>query len=171
MAIAERIKRIRNFRKLTQKELGLAIGFDRKTADVRIAQYETATRTPKEKYVNAIANALQVRPASLTVPDIDSYTGILHTLFALEDVYGLRINSLDDEICLTLDKSFGLTYLSMSEMFSTWHKEAEKLKNGEITKEDYDNWRYNFPKIEAERTKAAHDAYRRKRAAETSESE
>ncbi len=48
MAIGERIKRARNFRKLTQKELGLAVGFEENTADVRIAQYESNTRTPKE---------------------------------------------------------------------------------------------------------------------------
>lgn len=30
-------------------------------------------------------------------------------------------------------------------MFSAWQQQAEKLKNGEITKEEYDNWRYNYP--------------------------
>lgn len=48
MAIKERIKRIRNLRNLIQKELGLTIGFDKNTADVRIAQYESNTRRPKE---------------------------------------------------------------------------------------------------------------------------
>ena len=36
MAIGERIKRIRNFRKLTQAQLGKAVGL----SDVRIRQYE-----------------------------------------------------------------------------------------------------------------------------------
>ena len=26
-------------------------------------------------------------------------------------------------------------------------EQAEKLKNGEITKEEYDHWRYNYPKF------------------------
>lgn len=160
MAIGERIKRIRNFRKLTQKELGLAIGFDANTADVRVAQYETGTRTPKEKYVNALADVLDVVPYSLNVPDIESYVGVLHTLFALEDLYGLKINSINGELCLTLDKSVGTTFHSMFDMLSLWQKESEKLKNGEISQEDYDNWRYNYPKIEAERTRAALDARR-----------
>jgi len=158
MAIGERIKRIRNFRKLTQKDLGLAIGFDENTADVRVAQYETGTRTPKEKYINAIAAVLQISPSALAVPDIDNYIGVLQTLFALEDIYGLKINSIDGELCLTLDKSIGTSYLTMFDMFSAWQTQSEKLKNGEISQEDYDNWRYNYPKIEAERTRAALDA-------------
>ncbi|OQA74082.1 MAG: Helix-turn-helix domain protein [Firmicutes bacterium ADurb.Bin248] len=158
MAIGERIKRIRNFRKLTQKDLGLAIGFDENTADVRVAQYETGTRTPKEKYINAIAAVLQISPSALSVPDIDNYIGVLQTLFALEDIYGLKINSIDGELCLALDKSIGTSYLTMFDMFSAWQTQSEKLKNGEISQEDYDNWRYNYPKIEAEHTRAALDA-------------
>jgi len=46
MAIGERIRFIRNLRGMTQKGLGAAVGFDEKTADVRIAQYESGTRTP-----------------------------------------------------------------------------------------------------------------------------
>lgn len=50
----------------------------------------------------------------------------------------------------------------MFEMFSAWQKEAEKLKNGEITKEDYDTWRYNYPRIETEYFKTELDAYKLK---------
>ena len=48
----------------------------------------------------------------------------------------------------------------MFDILHAWQQEAEKLKNGEITKEEYDTWRYNYPRIEAERTKAAIDAIR-----------
>jgi transcriptional regulator with XRE-family HTH domain len=130
---------------MTQKWLGMAIGFDEKTADVRVAQYESGTRTPKENYVSDIANALEVSPKALAIPDIDSYVGLAHTLFALEDLYGIGIGDIDGELCLRLDKSKGMTYLSMFDMFSAWQQEAEKLKNEEITKEEYDAWRYNYP--------------------------
>ena len=50
-----------------------------------MAQYESGTRTPKENYVVDIANALDVSPKALDLPDIDSYVGLAHTLFALED--------------------------------------------------------------------------------------
>ncbi len=165
MAIGERIRFIRNLRGMTQKHLGMAVGFDEKAADVRMAQYESGTRTPKEKLTADIASALDVSPQALAVPDIESYTGLLHTLFAVEDLYGLSIGSIDGELCLRLDKSRGMTYLSMFEMFNAWKKEAAKLENGEITKAEYDAWRYNYPKAEAERARAALDARRAERSA------
>ena len=148
MAIGERIRFIRNLRGMTQKLLGKLIGFDERTADVRIAQYESGTRTPKEKMITDLANALEIRPEALNVPDIQSYVGLMHTLFALEDLYGLKINSIDGEVCLTLDKHKGMTYVTMFDMFHAWQKEAEKYRNDEISKEEYDQWRYRYPKLD-----------------------
>lgn len=160
MAIGERIRFIRNLRGMTQKYLGMVAGFDEKTADVRMAQYEAGTRTPKENMVNSLAVALGISPEALTVPDIDSYVGVMHTLFALEDLYGLKINNLDGELCITLDKFNSPSFTTMFDMFSKWQKEYDKFKRGEITKDEYDDWRYNYPRIEAERTKTALDARR-----------
>ena len=75
-----------------------------------------------------LVNALEVTPKALDVPEIDNYVGLMHTLFALGDLYGLKINSIDGELCLTLDKTKGITYLSMLDMFSAWQRESEKLK-------------------------------------------
>ena len=47
MAIGERIHFFRLLRGMTQKFLGMSVGFPEKSADVRLAQYETGTRTPK----------------------------------------------------------------------------------------------------------------------------
>ena len=163
MAIGERIRFIRNLRGMTQKYLGMAVGFPERTADIRMAQYESGTRTPKDKLIADLANVLDVRPQALDVPNIESYIGVMHTLFALEDIYGLNINSIDGTLCLTLDKHKGSTYLSMFDMFEAWQKENEKLKSDEITKEEYDHWRYTYPKMEAERFKEAIDELREKR--------
>jgi transcriptional regulator with XRE-family HTH domain len=158
MAIGERIRFIRNLRGMTQKMLGIKVGFDKRNADVRMAQYESGTRTPKENLVNALAKALDVSPRALNVPEIDSYIGLMHTFFTMEDLYGLKINRIDGELCLTFDRSTGINYVSMFDMLNAWQKEAEKLKSGEITKEEYDTWRYTYPKIETERTQARPDA-------------
>lgn len=146
MAIGERIHFLRNLRGMTQKYLGIQVGFPERSADVRLAQYESGTRTPKSETVTLLAKNLDVSPNALTVPDIDSYTGLAHTLFALEDIYGLKIGRIDDELCLRLDQSKKITYASMLDIFTEWDKEAEKLQNGEITKEEYDQWRYHYPK-------------------------
>ena len=72
----------------------------------------------------------------------------MHTLFALEDMYGLKIGEIDGEICLRLDKSDYSTYTSMFDMFHAWQEQAAKLEQGEITKEEYDQWRYKYPELD-----------------------
>ena len=127
MAIGERIHHFRLLRGFTQKYLGQQLGFSESQADVRIAQYEKGARSPKENYLNALADIFEISPHALAVPDIDSYVGLMHTLFTLEDLYGLHIGDIDGELCLRLDKSKGTTYLSMFDMFHAWQEQAEKL--------------------------------------------
>lgn len=95
MAIGERIRFFRNLRGMTQKYLGQVVGFSEKTADIRMAQYESGSRTPKADLTNTLAQVFEVSPQALTVPDIDSDIGLMHTLFTLEDLYGLKITELD----------------------------------------------------------------------------
>ena len=103
MAIGERIHFFRLLRGMTQKYLGMALGFPEKSADVRLAQYETGSRTPKADLTAALAQVLDVSPHALSVPDIDSYVGLMHTLFTLEDNYGLKITEQDGELALQVD--------------------------------------------------------------------
>lgn len=60
MAIGERIRFFRNLRGMTQKLLGIQVGFPEKTADIRIAQYESGTRTPKEDLTHTFAEVLRL---------------------------------------------------------------------------------------------------------------
>ena len=87
MAIGERIHHFRLLRGFTQKYLGQQLGFSESQADVRIAQYEKGARSPKENYLNALADIFDVSPHALAVPDIDSYVGLMHTLFTLEKLF------------------------------------------------------------------------------------
>ncbi len=145
MAIGERIRFIRNLRGMTQKWLGQAVGFPEKTADVRMAQYEAGSRTPKEDLVNALANVLEVSPLALSIPDIDSNLGFIHTLFAVEDLHGVRVEKNDNEVHIVFDGSKPNTDRSVFQMLSAWAEQAERFRNGEISKEQYDRWRYTFP--------------------------
>ena len=114
MAIGERIHFFRTMRGMTQKYLGMLLGFPEKSADVRLAQYETGTRTPKTDLTASLANALGVSPQALAVPDIDSYIGLMHTLFTLEDRYGLTINEADGDVCLRVNiRPVSYTHLTL----------------------------------------------------------
>ena len=120
MAIGERIRFIRNLRGMTQKWLGQAVGFPQKTADIRMAQYESGSRTPKDDLVKSLADVLEVSPLALKVPDIDSDLGLIHTLFAIDDIHGIRAEKQGEEIHIVFDGS-------------------------KRSKEQYDHWRYTFP--------------------------
>ena len=148
MAIGERIHFFRNLRGMTQKYLGMMLGFPEKSADVRLAQYETGTRTPKAELTASLANILDVSPQALAVPDIDSYIGLMHTLFTLEDRYGLQIDEADGAVCLRVDVHKGKDAARLHEMLCSWRQAAAMLKAGEITQEEYDRWRYKYPEFD-----------------------
>lgn len=148
MAIGERIRFIRNLRGMTQKYLGTLVGFPEKTADIRMAQYEAGTRTPKEDLTKALAGALDVSPLALDVPDIDSYFGLMHTLFALEDRYGLTIETRDGEVLFRIDPRKGKDAARISELVCAWAAVAEKYHAGEISRDEYDKWRYYYPQYD-----------------------
>ena len=133
MAIGERIRFMRNLRGMTQRWLGQAVGFPQKTADIRMAQYESGTRTPKEDLVKALANVLEVSPLALSVPDIDSDLGFIHTLFAIEDIHGARAEKQGDEVHIVFDGSKRTTDASVFQMRTAWAQQAEKFRNGEIS--------------------------------------
>lgn len=148
MAIGERIHFFRIMRGMTQKYLGMLVGFPEKSADVRLAQYETGSRKPKAELTAALAQALDVAPQALDIPDIDSYIGLMHTLFALEDIYGLTISETDGEVCLKVNKDKSKDAAELLKMLSAWKEQADKLSAEEISKEEYDQWRYNYPKFD-----------------------
>ena len=148
MAIGERIRFIRNLRGMTQKYLGTLAGFPEKTADIRMAQYESGSRTPKEQLTKVLAAALDVSPLALTVPDIDSYFGLMHTLFALEDRYGLTIEDRDGDVVFRFDPRKGKDAAEICELTGAWASIAKKYHAGEITREEYDKWRYYYPKYD-----------------------
>ena len=153
MAFGKRIKFFRNRKGMKQKELGELLGFLGKTSDVRVAQYETEARTPKADLVKEMAQIFDVSTRAINVPNIDSYLGLMHTLFALEDMYGIKIEEIDGELCLRLDREHR-EYQHLFEPFHTWQQMAAKLEAGEISQEEYDNWRYNYPEMDTSEIRA-----------------
>ena len=133
---------------MTQKYLGTVVGFPEKTADIRMAQYESGSRTPKADLAENLAGVLGVSPLALSVPDIDSYLGLMHTLFTLEDRYGLTIEKGENGVSLRVDPRKGKDAAVLSEMLNAWAEQAEKYHSGDISREDYDKWRYNYPKYD-----------------------
>ena len=149
MATGERIKFFRTLRGMTQKYLGLMLGFPEKSVDVRMAQYECEDRTPKSDLTASLAEALDVSPKAIAVPDIDSMDGLMHTLFALEDRKLLRVSSIDGVICLRAAISDGgYQAAELDQRLRAWETQSAKYRADEIGKEEYDRWRYRYPEFD-----------------------
>lgn len=146
--IGERISFFRRLHNYTQKELGKLLGFSDKTCDVRVAQYESGDRVPKEDMLQKIAAIFGISPYALNIPNINSWTSRMHIFFAMEDKYGAEIKKINDEYYLQIEKAdlqepiiTGVRNAVLQE----WVDMYSALQKGEISKAEYDRWRYNYP--------------------------
>ena len=71
-----------------------------------------------------------------------------HTLFALEDIYGITVSEADGELCLKVNADKGKDATEIIRMIAAWNEQKAKLDAGEIDKEAYDQWRYHYPKFD-----------------------
>lgn len=158
MGFSERLRYFRIRRGFTQRGLGQAMGYPDKSADIRVAQYENGSRHPKDDAIVELAGALGVHPAALRVPDIDCTEGLLHTLFALEDIYGLHIGMAEGEPFMFVSQSENKDAAELRRLLLAWGQMAARLEAGMITREIYDRWRYqldgSLEKILPEKTAA-----------------
>ena len=146
--IGERIGFFRRLHNYTQKELGKLLGFSDKTCDVRVAQYELGDRVPKEEMLKKIAAIFGISPYALNIPNIRTWASRMHIFFAMEDKYGAEIKKIDDEYYLRIEKTYpehptitGVRNAVLQE----WVDMYSALQKGEISREEYDRWRYNYP--------------------------
>ena len=68
----------------------------------------------------------------------------------MEVVVHLLIDHIPDICINTFDRTIhkGRDAAELHRMLSAWGKVAAKLKAGEITKEEYDRWRYRYPELD-----------------------
>jgi len=149
MAIGDRIKRVRNFRGLTQRELGAALGYDDNSADVRVAQYESGTRTPKEDTLRKIVEVLDVNYRSLYEPTLYAAEDVMYTLFELDEQYNhLGIHDVADTADhLSPEERKAVSFNShfLDEFLAEWQLRKKDLADGVISKAEYMEWKLNWP--------------------------
>lgn len=134
MKLGEKIRYFRRKAELTQKQLGIMLGFTESNADVRIAQYESGIRKPSFLVMKNMSDKLDASMYALEAPEIDLHrqNETMHILFALEDA-GL-IQFTDSGILIdTKDKNFRKRHLQ-------WRTVHSKITD----KESYDEWRYRY---------------------------
>ena len=120
-----------------------------KSADIRIAQYESNTRTPKEELLRKIAEVLDVNYRSLYEPTLYAAEDVMYTLFELDEHYpGTRLYEVTDTTDPDLPEkhmAVSFRYRLLDEFLKEWQLRKKQLREGEITKEEYLEWKLNWP--------------------------
>ena len=166
MTLGEKIKYIRTFRKMTQQELGEAIGLDAKGAANRIAQYETNYRVPKKDMLDNMAKAMNVNYINFYSPSPGSAEDIMQTLFWMDEENPSVINFIEmqpsskkyntgndikctyddnDDMPGTAPVGLWFDYGTVTDFLKDWMMKKQEFKNGDITKDEYLEWKLKWP--------------------------
>lgn len=163
--IGRRIRKIREAKDLSKKELGIKTGLSAK----RISQLEEGRRRSSKKVIEKLASALGVTQFALEDPDPATYIGAMYALFELEENHDFRIEHTEQDgpprVCLSIDFQKSL-YSDMQ----SWHEKyvatqgelqtARSEKEKERILSSYNSWKWNFPQEMTDKTHRALKALR-----------
>ena len=65
-----------------------------------------------------------------------------------------KVKNVDEQPHLCLESSISAPGSSADEMLRAWMEQADKLENGEISKKEYDEWRYKYPELDTYQKRA-----------------
>lgn len=134
--LAEKLRRLRALRGLTQKEVAQAAGIDEST----VRNYELARRMPKPEHVQGLAAALEVMPEALTpFDDAADHNELFLMTVELADAYGFEFGYNDDFAYIAPTRDFFIQGIGR------WTKAyAAMCKNEEAFRDDYELWKDEF---------------------------
>ena len=145
------MRMLRNFRGMTQTDLGIAIGFPEKGANSRIGQYEINYRTPKKELLDEIARVLRVNPNNFRIKNSGSLQDLMYELLWLDEEYPNFIHLFQlkqgagPHPFLSCVDAVGVYFNSptLNEFMNEWSLRQQELAEGKISKDDYREWKFN----------------------------
>ena len=144
--LGEKVRLVRTFRGLTQKALGIAVGLNEKTADIRIAQYESGSRYPKQELIEKIAEVLDTSTQYLTCDYNNEAERLIMLLLEIEDSIPVSIKECKDEYG---SKRYSLCFnsITVNELLAEWYQQKCENATGTIGDEEYMDWKLKIGKI------------------------
>lgn len=139
MKTGELIKKYRKLRRMTQRQLAAACG----QTDSAIRNYELGNRTPGEPQLQAIAKALDISSETLREVPLGSSRQALELLFRLDKEFGLEPMEVDGMLVLGFDAGAEKSP-KLAAALKTWKKMLDSENAGEITPEEFDEWKAEF---------------------------
>ena len=150
MTLGEKIKKYRILKGLTQKELGLAVGFSAATADSRIRKYERDLIAPKDDIRIKLAKALEVDLSAISDIDVATYEDVMQVLFLFEEELGMTIERTEEKTSLCFDNRNKDHALLLSYLYTWFSKRRSVIGPDGSSDEDgirqYERWKARFPK-------------------------
>ena len=146
--LGAKIRKYRNLKGLTQKELGEKCQLNEST----IRNYELGNRYPDEVTLSTIADALGIAQSALADPDPSKVFNAVQILFDLEERYGLTPVEVNGEVHLTqkplkeeASPREELDYLQMKQSLRIWNHIKKVYNEGNLLDEEYENWKSLYP--------------------------
>lgn len=131
-----RIAYVRQFRHMTQEELGEKIEMSPGRRRNRICRYERGTRNLKDDRVEKIAEVLEINEAMIKSYDFKYPMDIVYILLWLEEVspdYILKSSGAESFV--------NNTSTCIKKALKEWQSVKNKLKKGEISETEYTEWK------------------------------
>lgn len=165
MTTGEKIRRIRTFRKMTQKELADRVGLTANGAN-RIAQYEMGYRVPKKALLEKMAEAMDAEVYALSESGNGDAIDIMEMLFWMEEgPFGaIRLtqmqradtpyNAAQDREIYYADNddwpprapvALWFDAVIIDDFLREWAVRQQELSQGKITRDEYFEWKIKWP--------------------------
>ena len=135
---SRKIKKLREKRGFTQKELGELCGI----SESAMRSYELGDRKPKREILDRVARALQVRPEYLTAPEFGPKMEFFYALLESDELFEYTITDINGQPAIAgAGMTSGVTF---SNFLRDWNKMKKKLDAKEITREEYEDWKQTY---------------------------
>ena len=137
MISGKKLKQIRLFRKLKQKELAIMSGL----TDATIRNYELGNRSLNIEQLRNIVDALECDISALIDHEPNSIFEIMHIIFDYEKEMKFRPLAGQGEPTALLFHN-----PHFDDFLVEWDEMRKKHYNGKISDEELEDWKLSFPK-------------------------
>lgn len=96
--------------------------------------------------IQELAKALNCNYRSICEPSLYAAEDVMYALFELDEHYDMNLYEVanpDDPTEKHI--AVGFDYSLLDDFLNTWKKKKEDLASGKITKEEYFEWKINWP--------------------------
>lgn len=131
--IGYKIRSIRIRKGLTQADIAEAAGI----GESAIRNYELSYRNPSKEALNKIANALKVSPDCFKPQEMTTPSELIQTLFRYESLYMVEPTRTETSFIGALSEP-------LAGAFIDWSFTRSRYMRGEITKEEYEDWKDSY---------------------------